>query len=80
MVGVEILRTATVVLCDPLVTDCCSRTVDKVSKIMEHHSAVVTVCIGESDQILMVGMEDDCCGIAVTGDNSRVMFDGLSFC
>ena len=77
--GVEILRTTTNILCDPLVARCFRCTVEKVSKIMENRSVVVTACIGESDQVLVVGMEDDCCGIAVTGDNSRVILDGLSF-
>ena len=78
-IGDEILRTATIVLCDPLGAHCRRRTVGMLLEIVEYRSIVVIVCIGESNQVLVVGMEDDCCGIAVTGDSSRVILDSLSF-
>ena len=75
----EVLRTATTVLCDPLVAHCCWCTANILPEMVEYRLIVVIVCIRESNQVLVVGMEDDCYGIAVAGDSSRVILNGLSF-
>ena len=78
-IGEEVLRTTTIVLYDPLGAHCRRRTVGTLLEMVEYNLIVDIGCVGESDQVLVVGMEDDCHGLAVTGDNSRVILDGLSF-
>ena len=68
-----ILRTARIILYYPLLTHHCNRTVDIVFEIVVNCSIIIAIRSGKPDQVLMVGMEDNLCGISVTGDDCRVL-------